>query len=193
MTLNRIDLAISSDLKRARQTGEAIVENNETVEELLEWRVVRERCLGDVEFVSEAFEDLRAAERAVAVQDRESLTRRPPNGESVVDLRNRVRMFLDMLMAEVRKLERKDPTIVVASHGMFMKELYYCLVSSRGKAMAREAPHHGNTSIAQYRISYAVDSGGVGVVVGADCEIRTCARHLTTPGYTHRISRVKTK
>ena len=89
----RIDLAISSDLKRARQTGEAIVERNDTVDELVEWRVVRERPIGDFEGHREVLTALFTVEQAV--KDKELLTWRPPGGgESVVDLRNRAREFL---------------------------------------------------------------------------------------------------
>ena len=90
LSTTRIDLAISSDLKRARQTGEAIVAANNSVDELLEWDVVRERRVG-------RGLDLLAALLTVeqAVEDREYLTWRPPGGgESVVDLRNRAREFL---------------------------------------------------------------------------------------------------
>ena len=58
---------------------------NDSVEELLEWRVVRERCFGDFEGVRKVVHAMRTVEDAVG--DREELTWRPPRGESVVDLR----------------------------------------------------------------------------------------------------------
>ncbi len=93
LSTTRIDLATSSDLQRSRQTGEAIVAANDSLKELLEWDVVRERCVGDFEGIGDLFAALYTVEKAV--EDREYLTWRPPGGaESVVDLRNRAREFL---------------------------------------------------------------------------------------------------
>ena len=49
------DLAITSDLKRATQTAEAIKKKNDSIKELVTWRLVRERCLGDFEGVQEGW------------------------------------------------------------------------------------------------------------------------------------------
>ena len=45
----KFDLAISSDLKRAKQTAKAIVDANSSIDTFEEWRLVRERCVGDFE------------------------------------------------------------------------------------------------------------------------------------------------
>ena len=55
----KFDLAITSDLKRAMQTAEAIQKKNNSIDELVCWKIVRERCLGDFEGVHEHYIALR--------------------------------------------------------------------------------------------------------------------------------------
>ena len=74
----------------------------------------------------------------------------------------------------------EDPTIVVASHGMFMKEVYSVLSSEEGSVIPRELPgrsyqSYQNTGLARYRFSHRATGGGLGKVT---CEIRSCAKHL---------------
>ena len=114
----KFDLAISSDLKRAMQTAEAIKEKNDSINELIYWRIVRERCIGNFEGVVEHYRALRTVENAV--EDRDYLTWRPPNGESVVDLRRRVNCFLDEIKKEAMKLPVESTCILISSHGLFM-------------------------------------------------------------------------
>ena len=49
------------------------------------------------------------------------LTWRPPNGESVVDVINRAREFIRLVQEEAMGLPVENPTVVVVSHGFFMK------------------------------------------------------------------------
>ena len=145
----KFDLAISSDLKRAKQTAKTIVDANNFIDKLEEWRVVRERCCGDFE----GREDVDAALITVekAVEDRNTLTWRPPNGESVVDLRNRIKQFLEQIQARAMLLPSQVPMILVVSHGAFMNELYYLLSESEvAKDIEKKTPKYQNTGIAQY-------------------------------------------
>ena len=71
---------------------------------------------------------LRTVENAVA--DRDYLTWRPPKGESVVDLRNRIKEFLQEIQKEALKLPSDSPVILISSHGLFMDELYYVTSTS---------------------------------------------------------------
>merc|ERR1712038_1190065 len=41
----KFNFTITSDLKRASQTAEAIMKKNESVKNLNTWKIVRERCL----------------------------------------------------------------------------------------------------------------------------------------------------
>ena len=188
LATTRIDLAISSDLKRARQTGEAIVEANDSVDELLEWEVVRERNGGIFEGDKGASDNRSWCEHRSwslctdvlrSVGDEEYLTWRPPNGESVKDLRNRVREFLGRLRAEAVKLRMagvEDPTIMVATHQRFMVAVYVVLSSSEaGRTMPREIPFSHNTGIDRYRLTYDNEDG---LLEEATCDMRSCARHL---------------
>ena len=60
------------------------------------------------------------------------------------------------------------PTIVVATHKVFMREFYY-IVSSSSAGAGVLAPDYHNTGMARYRITYNTDDGGGGVArIGAD-------------------------
>ena len=72
----------------------------------------------------------------------------------------------------------ENPTIVVASHSLFMMQFYSVVADEGG-----EAPFYHNTGIACYRIAYTTDGdrGGGGNchrVEEVRCEVRSCAKHL---------------
>ena len=73
----------------------------------------------------EGIRDLYGAQFIVegAVEDRDLLTWRIPNGESVVDVAQRVQNFLQNLKQQVVKLPQQNVTVLVASHGLFIKVL----------------------------------------------------------------------
>ena len=176
------DLAISSDLKRAVKTGEAILSINESIDEILQWKIARERCFGDFEGLPEVLNALRTVEEAVS--DRDYLTWRPPNGESVVDLRNRILEFLQLVQKEAMKLPSISPTILVASHGAFMEELYYILANSRyGQTIpnhlwSRGKPGYQNTGVAKYTFSTNLIENDTNILEEVECHIFSCASHL---------------
>ena len=92
---------------------------------------------------------LRTVENAVA--DRDYLTWRPPKGESVFDLRNRIKEFLQKIQKEALKLASDSPVILVSSHGLFMDELYYVTsTSGYGQTLPKKMPGYQNTGIAEY-------------------------------------------
>ena len=172
------DLAISSDLKRAKQTAKAIVDANNSIDTFEEWRLVRERCVGDFE----GREDVDAALITVekAVDDRNTLTWRPPNGESVVDLRNRIKQFLSQAQAIAMSSPTEVPMILVVSHGAFMTELYYLLSESDvAKDIKKTTPKYQNTGIAQYRFrTKQLDDNHNYSLEEVGCDILSCAKHL---------------
>ena len=171
------DFAISSDLKRAIQTGEAIVKANDTIDSLEQWRIVRERCLGEFEAQHNVHIALRTVE--AAVNDRNYLTWRPPKGESVVDVRHRITEFLQQLQQLVMKLPAKTPTILVASHGLFMDELYYVLSEMpSAPSIPKKKPGYQNTGIAQYTFVTKEYRNGDHILLNSKCDISSCAVHL---------------
>ena len=116
-------LVVSSDMKRARDTGRTILEEQGEGQELEQWQVVRERNMGRL---LEEDRELRAAQWTLeaAVKDRSLLTWRPPGGESVVELNGRVRQFLDLVMTRATDMNVDTPTLLVVTHGLFMREVY---------------------------------------------------------------------
>ena len=180
------DLAISSDLKRARQTAEAIMYKNASITNLKIWRIVRERCLGDIagnglELFTTTVED--------AVPDRDYLTWKPPNGESVVDLRHRVVEFLQEIQKEAMAISVDSPVILVSSHGLFMKELYRVLSTSEaGRTLPRNRPRYQNTGFAQYDFITSLNENSENVLEEVNCSILSCANHLENydPEYLSR-------
>ena len=51
------------------------------------------------------------------------------------------------------------PTVVVATHKVFMREFFYIVSSTTASGVV--APDYHNTGMAQYRITYNTDDGGV--------------------------------
>ena len=46
LSTQKFDFAVSSDLKRAKDTANAIASLNDSIDTVVEWKSVRERCLG---------------------------------------------------------------------------------------------------------------------------------------------------
>jgi broad specificity phosphatase PhoE len=173
----KFDLAITSDLKRAMQTAEAIMEKNESINELTPWRIIRERCIGDFEGVVEPFMALITVENAV--EDRDYLTWRPPNGESVVDLRKRVIAFLEEIQKEAMKLPGVSPLILVSSHGLFMAELFRVISAAEyGETLPKKLFYYQNTGMAQYYFTTRINANDEHVLEKVECPIVSCANHL---------------
>ena len=168
----KVHLAISSHLARARDTALAILEHHSHLD-LEQWQVVKERCFGHL---LEGNLDLIKAQSIVedAVHDRDLLTWRPPGGESIVDLQQRARDFLAQVQERAVTLPETCPTILVATHGGFMAELYRVLV----KPKVYSKPKLRNTAIDQYRISLKINDTGKIELDKAVLELDGCAKHL---------------
>ena len=183
----KIDLAISSDLKRAIETAEILRKKNDTISYIHCWNMLRERFFGDFEGSYEICDALLLVENAVT--DRLSLTWAPPGGESVKDLRNRVYQFLDEIYKEAMKLPVKTPIILISSHELFMNELQYVVTdltcgSKRWQSSIQRKRGYQNTGIAQYTFTVTVNSRGTHLIhrehtlIGIDCPMISCAHHL---------------
>ena len=175
----KFDRAISSDLKRAKQTAKEIIDLNSSIDDFEEWKVVRERCVGDFEGRQEIDAALITIEKAVS--DRNYLTWRPPNGESVVDLRDRIKLFLTKVQELAMTLSAETPVILVVSHGAFMNELYYFLSESKyfsQERLSKKSPKYHNTGIVKYHFQTSKLDNEQHIFQDAQCEIFSCASHL---------------
>ena len=110
------------------------------------------------------------------IEDRSLLTWRiPGGGESVVDLRSRITAeFLPQLLSAAGGLKLERPTVLVASHGLFIKELHRILgeKSITGDKFGMEK-RFVNTSVSQYRLQ--VERGEIR---DANCDFYACGKHL---------------
>eukprot|EP00092_Neocalanus_flemingeri_P031107 GFUD01033788.1.p1 GENE.GFUD01033788.1~~GFUD01033788.1.p1 ORF type:complete len:240 (+),score=61.68 GFUD01033788.1:126-845(+) len=175
LATKKFDFAISSDLKRAKDTANAIACENDTIDTLVEWKNVRERCLGIFEGIPGLYRSQNIVENAI--ENRDLLTWRIPNGESVVDLKQRVQEFLQQLIIQAQTLPCEDPTILLVSHGLFLKELHWVLSSSvpSGRMFGQGDVSYPNTGVSQYRIGFG---GAEAEIVQAECEVYASGEHL---------------
>ena len=173
----KFDLAITSDMKRTTKTAEAIMKKNDSVEKLKNWQVVRERCKGDFQGNKELSSALNTLENAAT--DRDYMTWRPPNGESLVDFRMRVRQFLHEIQNEAKKIPVECPAILVVSHGLFMIELYRIISNSEyGNTLPKIIPDYPNTAIAQYSFTCQNNENNSTCFSKVECSILSCVNHL---------------
>ncbi len=102
-----VDKVITSDLKRSWQTAEPIA--RVTSAPMVRDARIRERTFGDWEGQDYHMvgEQMREMERTQKLSVYET---RPPNGESMIDVWNRI-------LPTVEEMHREDGTIVVVSHG----------------------------------------------------------------------------
>ena len=131
----RIDRILSSDLQRAHETAKPIAEATGAEIELVE--NLRERSFGDWEGdpfqqISDRWPELEA------IQGKDRLELRPPNGESFVDVWQR----LDPI---AQRLENEMGNIVVVTHGGVCGLLLAKLI--QGTVGTSRAFRFGNTSI----------------------------------------------
>ena len=174
------NFAISSDLKRAKDTGNAIALQNDTIHTVEEWKTVRERSLGIFEG---KIPDLCVAQLTVeeAIEDKDLLTWRIPNGESVVDLKMRVLKFLHQLINQTKYHESNELSILVVSHGLFLSELHGVLSTfgQSGPLFGKGKVFHPNTGVSQYKLELEEDTEDIKKV---DCIVHACGEHLQGEG-----------
>jgi broad specificity phosphatase PhoE len=111
-----IQAVYSSDLKRARQTAEAIAAPlslpvRSTV-------LLREMMLGDWEGLTADDIIARGDEQQLSLYRADSYTNRPPLAEPLVQVRNRMVCALDLIRAE-----QQSGTVVVVGHGGSLRAL----------------------------------------------------------------------
>ena len=174
----KFNLALASDLERAWLTGQAILKHNSSIDSAEQCRHLRERTMG----VFEPHYNLVMAQITVeeAVPDRELLTWRIPKGESIVDLRNRVRQFLDLVQTRAMQLEEEVPIVLVATHCVWMHELHYVLsdwATSHGSSLMAK-PRTPNTGVDQYRMVTAKREDRQQELLEVNVDFLSCDKHL---------------
>ena len=175
----KFNLVYASDLDRAWDTAQIIAEKNSFVGEVQKCQLLRERNAGSWNDDMEHFRAQRKVEEGVrAIKKIDILDWRIPGGESVVDLRKRVKAFLDSLVVVVQKNEDVNKVLVV-THFMWMEELFMILSKD-----AKQKPRTPNTGLDQYTLTIRIEEGGKAVLdldqVAFD--IISCGKHLAQQG-----------
>jgi len=175
----KFDLAISSDLGRARDTCLAVTKHHPGLN-LDMWKCARERRFGIIE-TKGAEDGLKILYCLVQVEDfiedRSLLTwRMPEGGESVVDIRNRInQQFLPKLFAAARQHPGNDCSILFANHGAFLKELHRMFGDV---AVSRTNFDNYDILIANTAVSsYEIDVDG-DKITNVSCNFFNCKKHL---------------
>ena len=91
-----------------------------------------------------------------------------------MDLQKRVSDFLEQVQERAVTLPETCPTILVATHGGFMSELYRALA----KPKTYDKPKLRNTGIDQYRLTLKEDGTGGMELKKVILELNGCAKHL---------------
>merc|ERR1711990_57958 len=98
-----------------------------------------------------------------AIEDRELLTWRIPEGDSVVDLREMVRACINLVQVEALALEVENPTILLSTHDVWMHELYKVLteisVNRLGDEKRAKKPRTPNTGVDRFILTTRCGEG----------------------------------
>ncbi|KAI1001973.1 hypothetical protein K3495_g6231 [Podosphaera aphanis] len=116
----------SSDLQRAYLTAEAIRDHQiKKPESILALEILREKDFG-------THEGQKISKRK-REPDSETMTDRPnvtaENGESRNSMITRANLFIDQQLAKAILDAKESHTVVVVSHGIFLRHLWWCLVN----------------------------------------------------------------
>ena len=91
-----------------------------------------------------------------------------------MDLQQRVNDFLAQVEERAVNMPETCPTILIATHGGFMSELYRALA----KPKTYNKPKLRNTGIDQYRITLKDDGTGKMELKKVILELDGCSKHL---------------
>ena len=164
-------------MKRTAQTSKAIMSKNSSIKDFNYWTIARERYMGDFEFDRDRCKSLRPIDDAIV--DRDKKAKGPPNGESLANLRRRVRQFLQEIQKEALKLQVESPSLLVVTHNQFMFELYSLISDSDyGKSLTAANVRYQNTGIATYIITTTYHYPEMPTLERVECPVLSCAHHL---------------
>ncbi len=114
----KIDIVISSDIPRCRITTEGIIEGRNISVEYT--TILREKNNGDL--VGKKADEVNWEDLGGDFE-----TRKAPNGENLIEVRERGRKFINEIL---KKYKNADKTILVVSHGAFLKILIGDLIGT---------------------------------------------------------------
>ena len=129
------DVIYSSDLLRAFETTEKIIQQNDVLKSLYQIRsepLLRETSHGV--FENRPSEDLKNAARAAGFVEPDLRKFRPENGENEDDVNIRARKFLTKILKEQCEKHKAKTDILVVSHGLFLRELIRILLEVENSA-----------------------------------------------------------
>ena len=111
------------------------------------------------------------------IPDRRDLTWRiPEGGESVVDLRTRVQTkLLPQLISEARKVDSIQVRLLLASHGLLLKELHRLMgdIASEHDNFDNYNVYWNNTAVSEYVIDVDYDNS----IKDVKCNYFACNKH----------------
>merc|ERR1711872_113799 len=178
----KFNLAISSDLQRARDTALAVTKHHGGLN-LETLTCTRERKFGVIEKSVEHGNRLLMCllQAEDFIKDRNELTWRiPEGGESVVDLRERIKnQFFPKLIAITKRHFGGDGhcSILFADHSLFLKEMHM-LFGEIANSETNFNNYHlsmANTAVSSYEID--VDSTRE-IITNVSCNLYACKEHL---------------
>ena len=173
------DVIYSSDLLRAFETAEKIIEQSDVLKSSYQIRseiLLRETSHGV--FENRPSEDLKNAAKAAGFVEPELKKFRPQNGENEDDVSIRAQTFLTKILKEDCEKQKANSDILVVSHGLLLRELLKVLLEVensgkekvdgwRAKLLSGTGP---NTGISQFNLD-----------IDANCDIisATCLSFLS--------------
>ncbi|QSX05555.1 histidine phosphatase family protein [Sedimentibacter sp. zth1] len=137
-----IDLIIASPLKRTVETAD-IIKKNIDIPVVYDKRLM-EICAGDLE--GQQFDIARKKYGTVMKEIRSYPFVTPyPSGESIMDVYNRISQFIEDI-----KKKYKDKNILIVTHGVVVKCMYYYL--NFGQITKWDKPSIENCSLTKFKI-----------------------------------------
>ena len=127
---DHFDLIYSSDLSRAFETAKTIVKENLVIKketQIVPEELLRETCHGI--FENRPSLELKEAAKAAGFEEPNLRKFRPPGGENQDDLSFRASQFLTMLLAGECMQHKEGDSILIVSHGLFIRELLRILLN----------------------------------------------------------------
>lgn len=146
---HRITAAVASDLERAIETARIILRTNDHFDfvnddlSMEKWPLLRERFFGVFEGKPHAEFMAKAEEERGLNCFKSAWLYDPEGGETIDDLNNRAMECVEELISHAAKLRNNGqvgapPTILVASHGGFLKHLMIYLAKEKNCSMPGE-------------------------------------------------------
>jgi broad specificity phosphatase PhoE len=102
---------------------------------------------------------------------------RIPKSESLMDLSERINKFLHQLIKQAEILPSTNSSILVVSHGLFLKELHRVLssFSVTGPLFGKADVYYPNTGVSQYKIWFDSDKEEIS---RTECQVYACGEHV---------------